>query len=188
LELGFIGSKSDSSLFIFESATVTILALVYVDDIIFTGSSSTAISYLIQALATELPVKDLGDLNFFLGIAVSRVSSGLFLSQHRYITDLLTKTNMLNAKPITSPMSVTTSLSKFSGLKFSDPTLYRSTVGGLQYLSLTRPDIAFAVSKVSQFMHEPRDVHWSAVKRILRYLKSTVNPRLVCGMSIPLGK
>jgi len=66
---------------------------------------------------------------------------------------------MSNAKPITSPMAATTSLSQFSGSTFSDVTLYRSTVGALQYLSLTRPDIAFVVNKVSQFMHAPRDTH-----------------------------
>jgi hypothetical protein len=66
---------------------------------------------------------------------------------------------MSNAKPITSPMAATTSLSQFSGSTFSDVTLYRSTMGALQYLSLTRPDIAFAVNKVSQFMHALRDTH-----------------------------
>lgn len=80
---------------------------------------------------------------------------------------------MAQAKPITSPMTASAPLSKFSGISLSDPTEYRSTVGSLQYLSLTRPDIAFAVNKVSQFLQDPRDSHWTAVKRILRYLKST---------------
>jgi hypothetical protein len=86
---------------------------------------------------------------------------------------------MSNVKPITSPMVATTSLSQFSGSTFSDVKLYRSTVGALQYLFLTRPDIAFAVNKVSQFMHVPRDLHWSAVKRILHYLKSTIDHGLL---------
>jgi len=76
-------------------------------------------------------------------------------------------------------MVATTSLSQFSGSTFSDVKLYRSTVGALQYLFLTRPDIAFAVNKVSQFMHVPRDLHWSAVKRILHYLKSTIDHGLL---------
>uniref|UniRef100_A0A2N9I1U4 Reverse transcriptase Ty1/copia-type domain-containing protein n=1 Tax=Fagus sylvatica TaxID=28930 RepID=A0A2N9I1U4_FAGSY len=95
----------------------------------------------------------------------------LYLSQHRYIHDLLRKTNMHEAKPISSPMASSTSLSQFQGTPLSDPSSYRSTVGSLQYLSLTRPDIAFAVNKVCQFMTNPTDLHWSAVKRILRYLK-----------------
>jgi hypothetical protein len=81
---------------------------------------------------------------------------------------------MVLVKPVSTPMAASTILSRFEGSTMTDTALYRSTVGSLQYLSLTRPDIAFAVNKVSQFMQEPRDTHWSAVKRILRYLKSTI--------------
>ncbi len=82
---------------------------------------------------------------------------------------------MESAKPITSPMSASTALSKFDYLSLTDPNLYRSTVGVLQYLAITRPDIAFSVNKCSQFMHDPRDIHWTAVKRILRYLKHSIS-------------
>ena len=81
---------------------------------------------------------------------------------------------MLEAKPVTTPMASTTSLSAFDGEPFPDHTLFRSTVGALQYLSITRPDIAFAVNKLSQFMHKPTLTHWQAVKRLLRYLKHTI--------------
>lgn len=174
LDLGFVGSKSDSSLFIFNSSGIRLLALVYVDDIILTGSDSTAIDRLIKALSEDFPIKELGNLKFFLGIEVTTLPHGIHLSQHRYISDILQRTNMTLAKPITSPMASSPPLSKFLGISLTDASLYRSTVGALQYLSITRPDIAFAVNKVSQFMHDPRDVHWSAVKRILRYLKHTV--------------
>jgi hypothetical protein len=86
---------------------------------------------------------------------------------------------MSNAKSITSPIVTNTSLIKFSSSPYSDVTLYRSTVGVLQYISLTRPDIAFSVSKVSQFMHAPQDIHLSAVKMILRYLKSSIDHGLL---------
>ena len=82
---------------------------------------------------------------------------------------------MAEARPISSPMSSSSQLSLLAGVEFSDPTLYRSTVGALQYLSITRPDVSFAVNKVCQFMHRPTDIHWSAVKRILRYLNDTIN-------------
>jgi hypothetical protein len=111
---------------------------------------------------------------FFLSVEATWHNDDLHLSQQRYIHDLLTKTNMLLAKPIATPMSASSTLSCFEGYTITDPTQYRSTVGSLQYLSLTRPDIAFAVNKVSQFMQDPRDTYWSAVKRILRYLKSTI--------------
>ena len=74
---------------------------------------------------------------------------GLHLSQQQYIADILTRTNMQLAKPSSSPMSAASPLSKFDGTSMSDPSLFRSTVGALHYLSLTRPDIAFAVNKVS---------------------------------------
>jgi hypothetical protein len=83
------------------------------------------------------------------------------------------------AKPITYPMSSLAPLSHFDGVQFEDPTLYHSIVGALQYLSITRPDIAFAMSNVSQFTHEPRDTHWSAFKRILRYLNHAIDHGLI---------
>jgi hypothetical protein len=172
-ELGFHGSKSDSSLFILRNTTLVIYVLIYVDDIIITSPNRGAISQLIQDLHSEFALKDLGPLHFFLGVEATWENGGLRLSQQRYINDLLNKTNMSQAKPIGSPMSSSAVLSKFMGNTMTDPSLYRSTVGSLQYLSLTRPDIGFAVNKVSQFMQDPRDVHWSAVKRILRYLKGS---------------
>jgi hypothetical protein len=76
-------------------------------------------------------------------------------------------------------MSATGPLSKLDGISMDDQTVYRSTIGMLQYLSITRLDIAFAVNKVSQISHDPRDVHWTAVKRILHYLKNTISYELL---------
>ncbi|KAF5466537.1 hypothetical protein F2P56_016455, partial [Juglans regia] len=139
------------------------------------GSSQAAVTSLIKFLNVEFAVKDLGPLHFFLGIEAVTTPDGLLLSQKRYVTDLLSRTNMLHAKAMPSPMSTSSQLSLFDGANFSDPSLYRSVVGALQYLSLTRPDIAFSVNKVCQFMHKPTDKHWSAVKRILRYLRETTD-------------
>jgi len=157
LELGFHGSKTDSSLFIFNSVGIRIFALIYVDDIIFTGLSNNVLSQLIATLSHDFPIKDLGNLNFFLGVEVIRTAKGLLLSQQRYIYDLLHRKKMTHAKPVHSPMSSSTSLSKFVGPSFSDKTLHISTVGALQYLSFRGPDIAFAVNKVAQFMHDSQN-------------------------------
>ena len=81
---------------------------------------------------------------------------------------------MTDAKPVSTPMASSTNLSAFDGEPFPDHTLFRSTVGALQYLALTRPDIAFSVNKLSQFMHKPTTLHWQSVKRLLRYLKHTI--------------
>jgi hypothetical protein len=161
-------------LFIYKAHGITFFVLIYVDDIIITGSHSMAITQLINDLHSSFALKDLGQLNFFLGVEATWHQDGLHLSQQRYINDLLTKTNMLLAKQISPPLSASTILSRFEGSTITNPTLYRSIVGSLQYLSLSRPDIAYVVNKVSQFMQDPRESHWSAVKRILRYLKSTL--------------
>lgn len=82
---------------------------------------------------------------------------------------------MLLAKPITSPMASAHSLSQFEGDPFPDPTEYRSTVSALQHLSITRPNFAFSINKIFQFMYRPTNIHWSALKRILWYLKHTIS-------------
>jgi hypothetical protein len=175
LELGFHGSRSDSSLFIYKTKSLTMYTLIYVDDIIITSSQPVAIEDLLHSLTHDFAVKDLGTLNFFLGLEVISNPHGILLSQHRYIMDLLVRTKMSEAKPINTPMASTTSLSAFEGEPFPDHTLYRSTVGALQYLALTRPDIAFTVNKLSQFMQKPLLPHWQSVKRLLRYLKNTIH-------------
>jgi hypothetical protein len=129
----------------------------------------------LSTLKQEFAVKDLGLLNYFLGIEVLPNSSGFLLSQHRYILDILNRTKMTKAKPINCPMAFSTHLSAYEGDLFYDPTLFHSTVGVLQYLCITRPDISFCVNKLAQFMHNPTDLHWQAVKRLLRYLKQTVH-------------
>uniref|UniRef100_A0A2N9F0Q4 Reverse transcriptase Ty1/copia-type domain-containing protein n=1 Tax=Fagus sylvatica TaxID=28930 RepID=A0A2N9F0Q4_FAGSY len=174
LQLGFHGSLSDMSLFIYKSQSFTMFILIYVDDIIITCSNKSEIDKLLCLLESDFAVKDLGKLNYFLGVEVIPNAHGILLSQQRYIINLLKRTNMHEAKPVSSPMASTTSLTAHEGESFPDVTLFRSTVGALQYLSLTRPDIAFAVNKLSQFMHKPTVLHWQSAKRLLRYLKQTL--------------
>lgn len=112
------------------------------------------------------------------------MQAGLFLSQSQYIYNLLSRTNMLDAKPVSSPMTSSQKLSLFLDAPYSEPSTYWSIVGALQYLSLTRPDISFTVNKVCQFMHKPTDEHWTAVKRKLRYLKFSINFGLLIRPSI----
>lgn len=104
---------------------------------------------------------------------MNKVRDGIILTQEKYATDLLKKVNMAECKPVTTPMASSEKLSLYEGTPLGprDATNYRSVVGALQYLTLTRPDIAFAVNKVCQFLHSPTTVHWEAVKRILRYIK-----------------
>ncbi|XP_031486850.1 uncharacterized mitochondrial protein AtMg00810-like [Nymphaea colorata] len=176
--MGFQGAKTDTLLFIYKDTNTVMYILIYVDDTILTGSSDMHIQKLIAAFKSEFANKDLGDLHFFLGIEAKHSPQGLFLSQQKYILELLKKTSMVGAKPISTPMATSPTLTAHSGFSFHDPSLYRSIVGALQYATMTRPDISFAVNKVCQYMHNPKNIHWAAVKRILRYLKQTFDHRL----------
>ena len=136
---------------------MSIFFLIYVDDIIITGSSPSTISMLIHFLKIDFAIKELGDLNFFLGVKVIKNTSSILLSQKRYIVDLLHRTNMLEAKPVSSPMTTSTNLSASEGDTIQDVTLYRNNVGALQYLALTRLDKSFMVNKLAQFKRGPQN-------------------------------
>jgi histone deacetylase 1/2 len=176
-ELGFVPSRADTSLFIFQSAIITIYMLIYVDDIIIVGSRSSAVDQLLVQLRDAFAVKDLGPLTYFLGVEVQPIKDGIALTQRKYASDLLRRINMHGCKSVTTPISSAERLSMTSGVPLAgdDVFLYRSTLGALQYLCLTRPDIAFAVNKTCQFLQTPTDVHWAAVKRILRYVQGTLD-------------
>ncbi|KAK1632460.1 hypothetical protein QYE76_006775 [Lolium multiflorum] len=179
----------DTSLFLLQRPEITMYLLVYVDDIILISSSDAAIDRLLSALSGVFAVKDLGTLHYFLGLEVLRSSAGLSLTQHKYSLDLLRRAGMLECKHASTPMSATDRLSAFDGdlLASDDATEYRSIVGGLQYLTITRPDISFAVNRVCQYLHALRTTHWSAVKRILRYIRLTASYGLHLQSASPSG-
>lgn len=181
--LGFRMSAADSSLFLFAKNGVTIYVLVYVDDIIMTGSDVDYIHHIIRSLQSEFALKDLGRLDYFLGMEAHWLSNGLMLTQQKYILDLLSKARMTDCKGLTTPASTKEKATNHGPL-FEDPTLYRSIVGGLQYLSLTRPEVTYSVHRASQFMHAPTTDNWVLVKRILRYLKGTSNYGLFFSKSL----
>lgn len=176
LQLGFVASKADTSLFIYKKKAVTIYLLLYVDDIIVASSSPTVVQALLDDLRSDFALKDLGTLTYFLGIEVNQCSDGLLLTQEKYTNDIIDRIGMRNCKTMNTPMASDAKLSLDDGDPPSaeDATSYRSIVGALQYLTLTRPDISFSVNKVCQFLHAPTTHHWSAVKRIIRYLQGTV--------------
>ena len=103
-------------------------------------------------------------MSYFLSIEVLTTSSGVLLTQRRYIFDLLARTKMFGAKPIATPLVTDGNLILHSGIALTNYTKYRTLVGSLQYLCLTRPDISYVVNKLSQFMHRPTSKHWNAAK------------------------
>ncbi|KAM1473016.1 hypothetical protein ACFX2I_029191 [Malus domestica] len=173
LQLGFQESSCDYSLFVYSHSGVYLILLIYVDDILITGNSPHQISRLIKRLGTLFSMKDLGPLNYFLGVEVKYDGTTMHLCQAKYALDLLSRTKFTDAKPISTPAVSGQKLSAHVGDPFEHPDLYRSVVGALQYLTVTRPDLSYAVNQVCQFMHAPTTHHWMAVKRILRYLKAT---------------
>uniref|UniRef100_A0A2N9JB37 Reverse transcriptase Ty1/copia-type domain-containing protein n=1 Tax=Fagus sylvatica TaxID=28930 RepID=A0A2N9JB37_FAGSY len=175
LTLGFSASVADATLFVLHHGSTTVYLLLYVDDIIITGNNPTAVSDIITQLSTAFELKDLGPLRYFLGLQIEYKKVGLFVHQHKYLTDFLHKFHMTECKAATTPIAPTPSLSTTTTDLLSDPTPYRSLVGALQYATFTRPDIAFAVNRVCQFMHQPSTLHFAAAKRILRYLKGTLD-------------
>ena len=149
--------------------------LVYVDDIVIAGSTPDAVNRMVQSLSDSFPIKDLGSLEYFLGLEASYNSGGMTLTQRKYALDLLHRVSMENCRPTSTPLSATEHLAREAGtpLGTEDSTRYRSIVGGLQYLTLTRPDLSYSVNKVCQYLSQPTDEHWEAVKRTLRYVKGT---------------
>src|SRR5436190_23641471 len=135
--------SADSSLFFLSQGDNVIYLLLYVDDIIVTSNNSAFLNTFIGKLTTEFATKNMGSLNYFLGLEAHRTHSGLFLSQAKYAHEILLHANLVDSKPMTTPMVVSSHLS-VDGPSYDDPTLYRSLVGALQYLTITRPDIAYA--------------------------------------------
>ncbi|GKC86692.1 ribonuclease H-like domain-containing protein [Tanacetum coccineum] len=139
--VGFHQSHCDSSLFIFHQGKDTAYLLLYVDDIVLTTFSSDLLHRIISFLHQEFAMTDLGSLNYFLSISITRDSSGMFLSQKKYAVEILERAGMVNCNLSRTPVDTESKLGT-TGDVVSDPTLYRSLAGSLQYLTFTRPDIS----------------------------------------------
>nr|GEU68695.1 ribonuclease H-like domain-containing protein [Tanacetum cinerariifolium] len=166
--------RCDTSLSIYRQGMDTAYLLLYVDDIVLTASSQALLQRIIYSLHQEFAMTNLGSLNYFLGIFVTSDSSGMFLSQKKYVVEILVRAGMVNCNPNRTPVDTKSKLGDTSDV-ISDPTLYRSLAGSLRYLIITRPDISYAVQKVCLHMHDPREPHLSALKRILRYVCGTLD-------------
>lgn len=115
------------------------------------------------------------EIKHFLGIKADYNDCGLFLSQTTYAQEIIERAGMAECKPIATPVDLKSKLSSNEGDKVPDPTFYRSLAGALQYLTFTRPDISYAVHQVWLYMHCPRQPHFQALRRIIRYIKGTLS-------------
>lgn len=180
VSFGFKQSKDDYSLFTKSKGADYIAVLIYVDDMLLTSNSMGLIVELKEKMNTQFHKKDLGEVKYFLGLEVTRSSKGIFVSQRKYLLDLLTEFGVLQSKPLRLPLDPNIKLRVDQGTLLLDPSLYRRLVGKLIYLTVTRPDLAFTVQVISQFMSAPTDVHLEAAMHVLRYLKHQYWNYVVC--------
>ena len=166
-QLGFVQSQADHSLFVHSKGPLFTALLVYVDDMIITGNDLDCVASLKSVLDQKFGIKDLGSLKYFLGLEIARNKTGINLTQRKYALEVLKEAGMTGCKPTQTPMEQQLKLSKGSGDLISNPGQYRRLIGKLMYLTLSRPDITYAVHRLSQFLAQPRLPHMKAATRIL---------------------
>lgn len=168
---GFKQSNSDHTLFLKRRENKITCLIIYVDDMIITGDDTEEIERLKGSLFQEFEMKDLGNLKYFLGIEVLCSDGGFFLRQKKYILDILAEMGLIDCKPADTPTLVNHGLQISEEAELANQGQYQRLVGKLIYLSHTRPDIAYVMGIVSQFMHRPQRDHYEAALRIVKYLK-----------------
>jgi hypothetical protein len=174
---GFFDSAHDPALFVHVSPHGRTI-LLYVDDMIITGDDSEYIDFVKTRLSDQFLMSDHGPLRYFLVIEISSTPDEFFLSQEKYIQDLLDRASLTDHRTAETPMELNVHLTPTGGEPLEDPTHYRHIVGSLVYLGVTRPDISYFVHILSQFVSAPTQIHYSHIFRVLRYLRGTSTRRL----------
>lgn len=175
LSHSFVYSTTDPSMFVYRTGSHTLILLLYVNDIILTGSSTSVLHSFVTISSRQFAMKDMADLHYFLGLQVVRTPSGIFLTQHKYVLNLLRKFQLQIVKPVRTPSATRTTLSLHNGDLLVDPSQHRSMVGVLQYLTITQPDITHSGHAVSQFICSPHHLsacHKAYVQALVGYYGS----------------
>jgi hypothetical protein len=175
MKLGFVKSPSESTLYIKGDQVNFLVISLYVDDLLVTGSSVELIQQFKDDMKQVFEMSDLGEMSYFLGMEVEQKNGDIFICQRKYAKEMLKKFNMENCKSMSTPMCPKEKLCKDNEAEQVDETLYRSLIGCLMYLTTTRPDVMYAVSVLSRFMNCAKESHFKAAKRVLRYIKGTIN-------------
>ena len=171
--LGFKQPQADHSFFAHSSGSHFIALMIYVDDMIITGNDLACVANLKWVLDQKFGIKDLGSLKYFLRLEIARGDKGISINQRKYALDVLKEAGMLGCKPAKTQMEQQLKLSKCNGDVLKDVGQYRRLIEKLMYLTLSRPDITYAVHKISQFLAQPRVSHMKAATRILQYIIGT---------------
>ncbi|KAD6795802.1 hypothetical protein E3N88_06698 [Mikania micrantha] len=184
---GFVRSHSEPTLYVKREENYGIMYVcLYVDDIVCTSSNQEMVSMFKVSMRSEFEMSDMGLLRFFLGLEVTQAKDGVFVCQSQYAKNLLIKFGMGGAKAESTPMNVSEKLQLDDQAEKADEWNYRSTVGGLIYLTHTRPDLAYAVSVISRFMQKPSKIHQGAARRIMRYVAGSYKYGLWYGLNSEL--
>jgi hypothetical protein len=170
---GFKVGKPDPTLFTKTIAKDLFICQIYVDDIIFGSTNKSSCEEFSRIMIQKFERSMMRELKYFLGFQIKQLQEGTFISQTKYIQDILKKFGMKNDKPIKTPMGTIGHLDLDMGGKSIDQKVYRSTIGSLLYLCASRPDIMLSVCMCARFQANPKEVHLRAVKRIMRYLVYT---------------
>ncbi|KAI0513751.1 hypothetical protein KFK09_009781 [Dendrobium nobile] len=173
--LGFISGKVDSSLFVLHKGNVHLYTVIYVDDILITGNDSSMIATVLSQLQNKFDMKNLGMASSFLGIHISSVNNTYVLSQTNYAASILNMAGMTNCKALANPSCTKVQDHSNEETLPTDPKLCRQLTGSLQYLTITRPDISFAVNLLCQHMHNSNPQHFYLLYRLLCYIKGTLS-------------
>ncbi|GKE10464.1 putative ribonuclease H-like domain-containing protein [Tanacetum coccineum] len=172
LDNGFQRGKIDKTLFIRRVKSDILLVQVYVDDIIFRSTKKSLCTDFEKMMHKKFQISSMGELTFFLGLQVKQKEDGIFLSQDKYVTEILNKFGFRDVKITSTPMEIHKPLLKDADCEDADEHLYRSMIGSLMYLASSRPNIMFAVCACARFQVNPKISHLHAMKKIFRYLKS----------------
>ncbi|KAK6148545.1 hypothetical protein DH2020_019457 [Rehmannia glutinosa] len=174
LQNGFIRGKVDTTLFVFEKGQDCLLVQIYVDDIIFGATNDSLCKKFSKLMQGEFEMSMMGELNFFLGLQIKQCQEGIYISQSKYTKELLKKFGIEEGRTVSTPMATNVKIDKDEKGKSVDESKYRGMIGCLLYLTASRPDILHAVCLCARFQSNPKESHMSAVKRIFRYLKGTI--------------
>ncbi|GKA34514.1 putative ribonuclease H-like domain-containing protein [Tanacetum coccineum] len=172
---GYRRGTIDKTLFIKKDKKDIMLVQVYVDDIIFGSTRKSWCDEFEALMKGRFQMSSMGELIFFLGLQVKQKTDGIFISQDKYVADMLKKFDLASVKTAITPMETKMALTKDEEADEVDVHLYRSMIGSLMYLTASRPDIMFAVCACSRFQVTPKTSHLNAVKRIFKYLKGKPN-------------
>jgi hypothetical protein len=170
---GFKAGKADPTLFTKTIAKDLFICQIYVDDIIFGSTNKSSCEEFSRIMVQKFEMPMMGELRYFLGFQIKQPQDGTFISQTKYIQDILKKFVMKDGKPIKTPMGTNGHLDLDTEGKFVDQKVYRSMIGSLLYLCASRPDIMVSVCMCTRFQANPKEVHLRVVKRIMRYLVYT---------------